>query len=140
MTPQYFLVLLCQNIEILLPGVVICRKFPYCLRIYFEEIISCFVVNVIMWFICIINWFKFGCYQLNTNSWGHCWSKSVTNAPLQCQIPHFYQKCPKYRCFANIFQIQTIWRSHIIMFESKYNRISSKYNPKTIGSIPVHHI
>jgi hypothetical protein len=59
----------------LTPGVTIYRVIPHCFAINFEEIPSCFVLNVFLWLLCIIKWSKLGSYLHNTNIWGHFWSK-----------------------------------------------------------------
>ena len=40
----------------LTPGVSISRGTPHCYAINFEEIPSCFVLNVVLWLLCIIKW------------------------------------------------------------------------------------
>ena len=57
------------------PGVSIYRVTPHCFAINFEEIPSCFVLNVFLWLLCIIKWSKLGSYLHNTNIWVHFWSK-----------------------------------------------------------------
>jgi hypothetical protein len=59
----------------LTPLVTIYRVTPYWLAIHFEEIQSCFVLNVLLWLHSIIKWSKLGSYLHKTNIWGNFWSK-----------------------------------------------------------------
>jgi hypothetical protein len=45
------------------------RVTPYCSAINFAKIPSCFVLNVFLWLLCIIKWFKLGSYMHNNNIW-----------------------------------------------------------------------
>jgi hypothetical protein len=58
-----------QNLGIWPPGVTIYRVTPHCFAIIFEEIPSCFVLNVFLWLLCIVKWSKLGSYLHNTNIW-----------------------------------------------------------------------
>jgi hypothetical protein len=51
--------------------VTIYRVTPHCFAIHFEEIPSCFVLNVFLLLLCIIKWSTLGSYFHNTNIWGH---------------------------------------------------------------------
>jgi hypothetical protein len=64
-----------QNLGTWPNGVTIYRVNPYCLAINFEEMPSCFVLNVFLWLLCIIKWSKLGSYLRNTNIWRHLWSE-----------------------------------------------------------------
>jgi hypothetical protein len=64
-----------QKLGIWPPGVTIYRVNPQCFAINFEEIPSCFVMNVFLWLLCIIKWSKLGIYLHNTNILGNFWSK-----------------------------------------------------------------
>ena len=54
---------LVKKMGIRTPGAVLCMVIPYCLGIRFEEMLSCCVVNVIMWLLSIIKWYKFETQQ-----------------------------------------------------------------------------
>ena len=45
-----------QNVGIRPPGVYMYRVTPHCYAINFEEIPSCFVLNAVLWLLCIIKW------------------------------------------------------------------------------------
>ena len=90
----YFVVTLVQMVQIIciIPifGVIFCckkgyltllcdhiyRVTPYQLAINFEEIPSCFVLDIFLWALCTIKWPKFGSCLHNNNIWAHFWSKS----------------------------------------------------------------
>jgi hypothetical protein len=57
------------------PGVTIYMFNPYCVAIHFEEISSCFVLNVFLWLFCIIKLSKLGGYLHNIHIWHNFWSK-----------------------------------------------------------------
>jgi hypothetical protein len=63
-----------QNLGIWPPGVTIYRVTPHCFAINFEEIPSCFVLNVFLWLLCIIKCSKLQIYLHNSNIWPHFWS------------------------------------------------------------------
>ena len=64
-----------QNFGIWPPGVPIYMGISYWFAIYFEEIPPSLVLNVFLWWLCIIKWPKLGNYLHNTNIWGDFWSK-----------------------------------------------------------------
>jgi hypothetical protein len=70
-----FWVIYCQNVVIWPPGWPYKRLPATVLQLNFEEIPSCFVLNVFLWLLCIIKCSKLGSYLNNTNIWGHFWSK-----------------------------------------------------------------
>ena len=59
-----------QNFGIWPPGVPIYMGISYWFAIYFEEIPPSLVLNVFLWWLCIIKWPKLGNYLHNTNIWG----------------------------------------------------------------------
>ena len=63
-----------QNFGIWPPGVPIYMGISYWFAIYFEEIPPSLVLNVFLWWLCIIKWPKLGNYLHNTNIWVHFWS------------------------------------------------------------------
>jgi hypothetical protein len=70
-----FWVIFGQNLCIWPPRVTMYGVTPYCLAIHFEEILSCFLLNVFLGLLCIIKWSKLGSNWHNTNIWGHFWSQ-----------------------------------------------------------------
>ena len=53
-----FAVIFGQNVKFWPPGVSPYRVTPHCYGIYLEEIWSCFVLNVYLWFLFITRWHK----------------------------------------------------------------------------------
>ncbi len=62
-----FWVIFGENLGIWPPGVTIYWVTPHCLDINFEEILSCFVLNVCLWLYCVMKMSKWGIYLHNTD-------------------------------------------------------------------------
>jgi len=94
------------------------RVTPHCYAINFEDIPSCFVLNVCLWLFSIIKWFKQGSSLDNTNIWGTFWSKygyltpwgaHISGyPPLFCHL--FWRNSITIRVKCDIFDISYLWK------------------------------
>ncbi len=105
-----FGVISCQNLGIRPLGMTLYCVTTCCLAINFEEILSCFVLNVFLCQFSNIKRSKFGSYWHTANIWGHFLSESQYltpwDDPILCYhllFDHSFWRNPTMHCSKYIF-------------------------------------